>query len=346
MGQLATALQSAAQLARFCRGFGRDQLIQVLGLGHGATEPLRHLFRPVDGIQQQGADTGDRLIVQFADGGRRLQIGIAIALTVAELLADIVGKRGHDLVAGGCPEADREGQAVVGVADAMMSDAGGQIEHVARLQHPVLVGFDGEVFQNPQIDTGNQPGVVTGRAAQLPATPAAGLQQEDIVLIDVRAHAAARRGVADHDVVEAPARYEVERFQQLGDFGHIVIHGLHQQRPAADRQARESLLVERAMADLPRLVGAMLLDQPGFDAFLAGQARQIVRLQWRDEAGQCAADQQRRFLPVLAEKLGGREAAEQGAGRVGRRHIDLQLGIVEGLKRFGLIDGVTDVACR
>ena len=50
--------------------------------------------------------------------------------------------------------------------------------------------------------------------ADAPAPPALALQQEDVVRIEVRAHAAARRGVAHHQVVEARVRNEREAAQQ------------------------------------------------------------------------------------------------------------------------------------
>jgi hypothetical protein len=42
-----------------------------------------------------------------------------------------------------------------------------------------------------------------------------------------------RRRVADHHVVDAPARQEAEVFQQFGDFRDELVHGLNQQGPVA-----------------------------------------------------------------------------------------------------------------
>lgn len=72
-----------------------------------------------------------------------------------------------------------------------MRPARRQVEHVARCRGPIGVGFDLEGFQNTQVDALHDRRVVRLLAAQLPAAMAAGLQQEHIVLVDVRADAAA-----------------------------------------------------------------------------------------------------------------------------------------------------------
>src|SRR5690554_3727364 len=107
----------------------------------------------------------------------------------------------------------------------------------------------------------------------------------------MRADATAWRGIADHDVVESPARQEVEVFKQLGDFGYIVVHRLYQQGPVALGKLAENGFVEWPMADLPRTVRAIFFHQPGFDALFAGEAGQLVRLQWTLEVGEGATNQ-------------------------------------------------------
>ena len=198
----------------------------------------------------------------------------------------------------------------------MVRPAGGQVEHVAGLQHPVLFGVDLEGLEDTQVDAAHDGCVIGHLAAKLPAALTAALEQEDIVLVQVRADAAAWRRVADHDVIQAPARQEGEVLQQGGDLRHIVIHRLYQQGPVALRQAGEGGLVEGAVADLPGTVGALFLDQTGLDIVLAGEPGQFVWRQRVVEVGEGATDQQRLLLPDIAQELCRCQAAQQGEGGV------------------------------
>ena len=77
-------------------------------------------------------------------------------------------------------------------------------------------------------------------AAVAPAAAAEALQQEHVVGIDVRADAAAGRGVAHHQVVEARVRQEREAAQQRVAGVGCEIDALHQQRPVARGQRAKS----------------------------------------------------------------------------------------------------------
>jgi hypothetical protein len=79
------------------------------------------------------------------------------------------------------------------------------------------------------------------------------LQQEHVVLVHVRADRTAGRGERHHDVVDAPARQEIERGQQRGDIGVPLVDVLHQQRPVVLAELREHRL-ERAVAQQPAVV--------------------------------------------------------------------------------------------
>ena len=68
------------------------------------------------------------------------------------------------------------------------------------------------------------------------------LQQEDVVLVDVRADRTALDGEADHHVVDAPARQEGEGFDELAHVGIPLVDVLHQQGPIAFGHAVEAVL--------------------------------------------------------------------------------------------------------
>ena len=76
--------------------------------------------------------------------------------------------------------------------------------------------------------------------AVTPAAPAEALQQEHVVGIEMRPHAAARRGVAHHQVVEPRERQEREAPQQCIGGRQDQVHALDQQRPVAGRQRLKS----------------------------------------------------------------------------------------------------------
>ncbi len=118
----------------------------------------------------------------------------------------------------------------------------------------------------------------------------------------MRTHAAARRGVADHHVIDAPARQEAEVFQQFADFRNELIHSLDQQGPLALRQRAEVVLGERAATQLPRAL-AFLEDQARFNFFFQCQAGQFVSVDRALEIRNGLTDQQRFLLPVVTQEL-------------------------------------------
>nr|GFD30335.1 hypothetical protein [Tanacetum cinerariifolium] len=56
-------------------------------------------------------------------------------------------------------------------------------------------------------------------------------RQKHVVVVEVRANAATRCGVADHHIIDAPAWQEAKVFQQFGHFRDELVNGLNQQRP-------------------------------------------------------------------------------------------------------------------
>src|SRR5690554_5032512 len=126
----------------------------------------------------------------------------------------------------------------------------------------------------------------------------------------MRADATAWWCIADHDVVESPTWQEVEVFEQLRNFGYIVVHCLYQEGPVALGKFGENGFIEGAVANLPGAVGAMLLDQACLDSLFASQTGKLVWVQRAFNVGKSATDQQWLALPVITQELGGCQAAE------------------------------------
>jgi hypothetical protein len=134
------------------------------------------------------------------------------------------------------------------------------------------------------------------------------LNQEHIVLVDMRAHATAWFGVGHHHVVHPPARQEAEVLQQASYVGIPLVDILHQQRPVAGGRLCEVRFAQRADMDVPAIALLVIRDQPGQRGRLAGQTGQIVRLQWRLKIRKGLTNQQGALLPVIAQEAGRRHA--------------------------------------
>ena len=80
-------------------------------------------------------------------------------------------------------------------------------------------------------------------------------------------------------------------FEQLRNFGYIVVHCLYQQGPVALGKFGENGFIEGAVANLPGTVRAIFFHQPGFDALLAGKAGQLIRIEWALEVRKSATNQ-------------------------------------------------------
>ena len=106
--------------------------------------------------------------------------------------------------------ADRAGHAIATDGHAVVSPGRRQVQHVARLEHPFLLGL--EVRQDLQRQTGQQAAVLL--APDAPATPALHLQQEHVVRIEMRPDAAAVAGVGDHQIVEPRLGNESKAVEQ------------------------------------------------------------------------------------------------------------------------------------
>ncbi|MNE24005.1 hypothetical protein D3C80_1172790 [compost metagenome] len=237
----------------------------------------------------------------------RLGVGVGVALFVGQELAEEVGEVGQHFSGARGAKAHRVGQAVV-FGNAVVGQARRQVEHVARFQGPLFALL--EFGKDAQVGVLQQRAVAAAHLADLPVALAVALQQEHVVVVEVRANAAARRCKADHHIVDAPAWQEAEVLQQLADFRHELVDRLHQQGPVALGQGAEGIFFERAAAQFPWAF-AVLDDQARFDFFFQGQAGQFVGVDRAFEISEGLAHQQRFLLPVVAHEFAGSEAAQQ-----------------------------------
>src|SRR3990167_449434 len=201
-----------------------------------------------------------------------------------------------------------------------MRHARRQVQDVAWFQHP-FVGCR-EFLQQLEFGVGAEGARRIGRRINLPAAMTLYLQQEDVVLVHVRANRATRRGEADHDVVDAPGRQETKPVEQGANVAVPLVHVLHQQRPVLLSELREFAFGERPRAQLPLIELALVSDQAGKRGFLAGKASQVFRAERRLVAGEGLADEQGFLLPELAQEALHRHAQEifSAGANLGDRH--------------------------
>ena len=112
-----------------------------------------------------------------------------------------------------------------------------------------------------------------GFLAHAPATTASTLNDKDIILIDMRANAAARHREGDHQIVNAPVGEGAERAHQRAGGFVPVVNGLNQQRPVAFTEV--IVAFERTVADLP--VTIKVAHQSAIDFIFHRQTSQFIR---------------------------------------------------------------------
>jgi hypothetical protein len=189
-----------------------------------------------------------------------------------------------------------------------VGDARRQVQQVARLGDPLALGR--EAAQHAQVEAHDRGGVEVLR--DLPAAATATLDQEHVVGVRVGTDPAAVDGVADHHVVESPARQEREGVQQLADGGHVLVDALHEQRPVRCGQVVEVFDVERSVLDLPATTAADRgMHEPRLDVALARQAGQQLGTHGIAPAREGAPHQERRLLPVPREEARSGQPAEE-----------------------------------
>ena len=165
-----------------------------------------------------------RCIVRPTRAGSRVgpQVGIGVAAGKVDAVAQVIEERLRQLRMRRRAKADRIGGARVD-RHAVVRVRGRQVQHVARIQHVVVLRR--EAAQDLDRQAGPQRQVRLPSVA--PAAAAEALQQEHVVGIEVRPDAAARHGEGDHQVVEARERHEREPAQQRVGARIVQVHALH-----------------------------------------------------------------------------------------------------------------------
>ena len=201
-------------------------------------------------------------------------------------------------------ETDRIGHAGI-EGHAVVRQLRRQVQHVAMSQFPGVERGKGvqHLDRRPFL----QPLVV--RAADLPALAATNLEQEHIIGIKMRPDRPAGRRIADHQVVDARIRQEIELPQQVGNMRQVVVDVLHQQGPVAFRQAGQPGRPQGAGLDEP--APCARLDQSRLDVVTLRQRRQHGQIGMRADVGKGAPHQQGFFLPVFGQELLGGQSAQK-----------------------------------
>ncbi len=228
-------------------------------------------------------------------GGRR-DAGIGVASRQFDAVAQVVEKGLRELHVRRGAKADRVRGALVH-RDAVVGDRGRYVEHVAAGEHRVVLRR--ELAQDLDRQAGTQREITLASVA--PAAASEALQQEDVVGIEVRSHAAVGHGVAHHHVVQARIRDEGEAAQQR--IGRIVVqvHALHEERPGLGRQRLEIGGAEGAMQE--RVARAIAHREARLDIVARGERHEILAREDAGETGHRCAHEQRLALPVAAQEI-------------------------------------------
>src|SRR2546427_88698 len=180
------------------------------------------------------------------------------------------------------------------------------------LEPELLLGL--EIREHLQRHIGLQRKVLL--AADAPAPAAMRLQQEDVVAVEMRAHAALVGGKADHQIVQPRLGHEAELLHQLVHAVVVQVHALHEHGPSGLLQRGQAAARQRAVAELP-LATVLLLDQARLHTVLACHGQQPGAGNQGLEARDCLAHQQGLLVPVAAHELGSGKPAQQGKRCVG-----------------------------
>src|SRR5471030_265707 len=130
--------------------------------------------------------------------------------------------------------------------------------------------------------------------AYTPAAAASALNDEYIVLIQMRAYTTAGDRVGDHQVVHAPVRNVAERAHQMGRGLVPVINGLNQNRPVVFTQM--IITFKRPVTHLPAAI--LMTDQAAVDFVFHRQTGQLIRGERVNKIFEATFKNNRTFLPV------------------------------------------------
>jgi len=195
-----------------------------------------------------------------------------------------------------------------------MGNARRQVERIARFEQPLLLVS--EMGQHLERQPRDRRRIEAPRDA--PAPPALRLQQEHVVLVDVRANAATIGGEADHHVVEARGRQEAKPRRQVGHGRRMQVDALDEQGPAGTLARRQRARAEGAVAQLE--APAACAHQARLDLRIGREPEQVLHRDRTAKARQRLADAQRALLPVARDEVGHRQRSQAAQRRAGRAH--------------------------
>src|SRR5690554_1679443 len=272
--------------------------VHALGGGGELAKPLGQVAAVAQLLADHGIQAVDNLRTDGAGVVLHLKVRVVQVFGRFFFLTQEISEAGQEVIDGGRTKPDRQRNAVV-FGHTMVADARRQVQHVAWRQRYGFLAVP--AAQNAQGRTVYPRRGVVAVAAKGPAAMTLGLQQENIVHVVVGANTATFRGVAGHDVIQAPVGNEAEVLENIGYLWYPVVKALNQQGPVLFRQAAETVRVKRPVVQLPGFTGIVFNDDAGFHRFFAGQASQFVWADWAREAGKCLTDHQGLFLPVIPQ---------------------------------------------
>lgn len=182
--------------------------------------------------------------------------GVPVPVFVAAVLGHAQQQLLRKPGACGRAKAYRVGDALAAEGYAVVRVQRWQVQHVARLKHELLLRR--KVRQQFERRARAQRQILL--PAYAPAAPAVRLQQEHVVAVHMRAHAAAVAGVAGHQVVKARIGREAKALQQRVRGLVVQVKALHQQCPAGLAERGQRAPVQGPMAQRP-FAGAAALHQ-------------------------------------------------------------------------------------
>ncbi|MEM7406546.1 MAG: hypothetical protein AAF458_14700 [Pseudomonadota bacterium] len=181
-----------------------------------------------------------------------------------------------------------------------MRETGGQIQHVPGIEHMILFHFEVRQQRQTVVRRGGRfPGQMR---TDPPASATRGLQEEHIVLIDMRPDPATFGRNAQHRIVEAPARQKIKCIEQRVYTGMPAVDALHQQRPAAFGQIHQGSFGERARGQLPVSCTVAASDESTVYGFFEREAAQLIEIRPHFRLRPHPPEQIRAALPVVGQE--------------------------------------------
>ena len=200
-------------------------------------------------------------------------------------------------------KSDRTGHALAD-GHAVMRPAWRQVQHVAGVKRPL--GFGLEMPKDAQWQPVDERFI--GRPTDLPMAPTLDLQQEYVVRVQVRSHAATVIGPGQHQVVKSRFRNEAETIEQLVRGRHVEVQALNQEGPTRRRDGWQAASRKGAVSNDPVLAAAP--HQARLDITRRRQLKQRRARHRRRHTRESLAHQQWLLLPMSAHELRRAQATQ------------------------------------